>query len=327
MSAASPTIIKSVEIESKMPEICDRLGSGQCVAIPTETVYGLAADATHGIGVASIFEMKGRPSFNPLICHVDGIDMAEHYADIGDTARKLADAFWPGPLTLILPLKDGSKIHPLVTAGLDTIGIRCPKGIACRVIEVYGKPLAAPSANRSGRISPTRAEHVQAEFAGTQLLILDDGPCDIGIESTIVRASADILEVLRPGSITASMLEETLGIRVKIALPGSKIEAPGMMKSHYAPNTPIQINQTICPEGAALLAFGKQDGKDRSGARVIVNLSPSGDLKEAASNLYACMKELDAAGAETISTEPIPATGLGVAINDRLQRAAAPKES
>jgi L-threonylcarbamoyladenylate synthase len=303
-----------------------RLMRGECVAIPTETVYGLAGDATDGEAVARIFEMKGRPRFNPLICHVCDVQMARRYGEMGKVARDLAAAFWPGPLTLVVPAVPANGISQLATAGLETIGLRCPDSSARELIAAFGKPLAAPSANRSGRISPTTAQHVAEEFAGTGLLVLDGGPCSEGIESTIVKIEANELLLLRPGSITAAQLEAASGLPVALS-SGKTIEAPGMLASHYAPQANVETNVTACPAGAALLAFGSGKDRYRSGAAVMRNLSASGDLREAAANLYAMLKELDAARPRLIVVEPIPAHGLGIAINDRLMRAAAPREA
>jgi L-threonylcarbamoyladenylate synthase len=303
-----------------------RLASGECIAIPTETVYGLAGDATNGMAVARIFEMKGRPRFNPLICHVSDVEMASRYGHMGTVARDLAAAFWPGPLTLVVPAIAASGISELATAGLATIGLRCPDSGARRLIADFGKPLAAPSANRSGRISPTTAQHVAEEFADADLLVLDGGPCREGIESTIVKVAGNELSLLRPGSITADQLEAASGLPVALST-GKTIEAPGMLASHYAPQAMVETNVTACPAGAALLAFGKGKDRYRSGACAMLNLSQSGDLREAAANLYAMLKQLDAGKPKLIVVEPIPNHGLGLAINDRLSRAAAPREA
>ncbi len=299
----------------------ERLASGQCVVVPTETVYGLAGDATNGEAVARIFDLKGRPKFNPLICHVDGIDMAERYGVFDPLSRKLADAFWPGPLTLVVPLANDSDAHSLVTAGLDTIALRHPRGITSQLIGQFGKPLAAPSANRSGKVSPTAAVHAQEQFPDQDLLILDAGPCAVGLESTILKVMDERIIILRHGAITAEMVEAATGIVPE--LPASeKIEAPGMMKSHYAPSANLFMNCDECPENAAWLQFGNANHTDRPH----LNLSKSGDLLEAAANLYGHLIELDRTGLPTICVSPIPMTGLGIAINDRLARAAAPRD-
>ncbi|MGI9352592.1 MAG: L-threonylcarbamoyladenylate synthase [Rhizobiaceae bacterium] len=308
--------------EDQLDTICSTLANGQCVAIPTETVYGLAADATSGQAVAKIFQLKGRPKFNPLICHVDGMEMAGKHGIFDPVSVKLTDAFWPGPLTIVVPVQPDSNIHDLVTAGLDTVGLRCPSGPMNRIIAAYGRPLAAPSANRSGKISPTTADHVWEEFGEDDLLVLDAGPCPEGIESTIVKVADDAIHILRPGSITPDMIIDATGMKPKMSASG-KIEAPGMMKSHYAPNASVTMDCKIIPEGAAMLGFG---GKIMtSGSGPSRNLSETGDLKEAAAKLYTCLKELDATGVEVICVSPIPNEGLGIAINDRLRRAAMPR--
>lgn len=302
------------------------LERGECVAMPTETVYGLAADATNGRAVARIFEMKGRPRFNPLIAHVASLDMAEAHGAFDERAMRLAAAFWPGPLTLVVAKRPDSAIHDLVTAGLDTVALRMPVGIAHDIIADFGRPLAAPSANRSGRVSPTTAAHVAGEFADSDLLILDGGPCRVGIESTIVRVAPDRLTLLRPGAVTAEELAAASGARVEMAGPGAAVAAPGMLASHYAPRARLHLDVEDCPDGAALIAFGDGHGRRRNGAASVLNLSPAGDLREAAANLYAHIKALDAAGARLICVEPIPQAGIGAAINDRLRRAAAPRD-
>ena len=297
------------------------LADGHCIGLPTETVYGLAADATNGIAVARIFEMKGRPKFNPLICHVSDVEMARKYGQFNDLAEKLAETFWPGPLTLVLPVVPDSGLHPLVTAELGTVGLRCPKGIAAEIIAEFGKPLAAPSANRSGRVSPTTARHVKEEF-GDELLVVDMGPCEVGLESTIIKVDGNTIRLLRPGAITAEAIETVTGIAPETSV-SDKIEAPGMMKSHYAPKAEIKLECSTFEPGAAVLVFGTAPNPPET----FFNLSTSGNLREAAANLYAGMKALDQLGVETICVMPIPNHGLGVAINDRLQRAAAPRDT
>lgn len=309
-----------------MTQALQVLKAGGCVGVPTETVYGLAADATNGLAVARIFEMKGRPRFNPLICHVADIAMAERFGAMDATAHRLAARYWPGPLTLVVPSAPASGISELATAGLGTVGLRCPDSAARALIAAFGKALAAPSANRSGRISPTTAAHVAEEFRDADLLILDGGPCREGIESTIVKVEPDRLVLLRPGSVTTQMLEEAGELPVTLA-SGKAIEAPGMMASHYAPDAALQTNVARCPQGAALLAFGPGKDSERGGAAAMLNLSPSGDLREAAANLYAMLKQLDAGHPKLIAVEPVPMEGLGIAINDRLARAAAPRET
>ncbi len=320
-----PDIISVDSLAESMDAICRKIAGGELIAIPTETVYGLAGDATNGIAVAKIFQMKGRPQFNPLICHVSGTEMAEAIGEFSPLATKLAKAFWPGPLTLVLPLNPDYGIHPLVTANLNTVGLRFPKGPAADVIEACDRPLAAPSANRSGKISPTSAGRVAREFPNEQLTIIDAGACSVGLESTVVKVNGDSLKILRPGSITGEMIQSETGIMPESIAGGDGIEAPGMMASHYAPNARLLINQRNCPSGAALLAFGAETDCNRDGAIQTMNLSPGGDLIEAAANLYESLHVLDSAGHEVIAVEPIPTNGLGIAINDRLNRAAAPK--
>ncbi|MCU0790599.1 MAG: L-threonylcarbamoyladenylate synthase [Nitratireductor sp.] len=312
--------------EAAMAPALQALADGYCVAIPTETVYGLAADATNGLAVARIFEMKGRPRFNPLICHVADAAMAARYGEMDETAHRLAARFWPGPLTLVVPALPESGISELAMAGLGTVGLRCPDSPARALIAAFGKPIAAPSANRSGRISPTTAEHVAGEFADAGLLVLDGGPCREGIESTIVKVEPRRLVLLRPGSISKEALEAETGLPV-VAASGRAIEAPGMLASHYAPDAALRTNVTDCPPGAALLAFGDGAGRNRKSASAMLNLSASGDLREAAANLYAMLKQLDCGHPSLIAVEPVPMEGLGIAINDRLARAAAPREA
>lgn len=323
MAIPSPTILSTKNAQDAISAAVARLQAGECVAIPTETVYGLAGDATNGKAISNIYEMKARPSFNPLICHVDGLDMAARYGELNEVAIKLANAFWPGPLTLIVPVSERCGVHSLVTAGLGTIGLRCPKGISREIISAFGKPLAAPSANRSGRISPTSAPHVAEEFSRSDLLILDEGPCIIGLESTIVKVDGDQLILFRPGAISIQMLEKASSCRVTLANTDADIEAPGMMASHYAPDAVVKLNCTQIEAGAAWLGFGPDIVKENAIASR--NLSSSGDLVEAASNLYGYLKEIDTSGAKTICVAPIPESGLGIAINDRLRRAAAPR--
>ena len=297
------------------------------VAIPTETVYGLAADATSAAAITSIYETKGRPRFNPLICHMSDLDMAERYAVFDPVSRILAGAFWPGPLTLVLPLKADAGIHPLATAGLDTVGIRVPVGFTAELIRNLGRPLAAPSANSSGRISPTTAQHVEADLGQKIEVIIDGGPCPVGVESTIVKVEDGEIRLLRPGGIEAEAIEAVTG-KVVIRLKASgtaAIEAPGMLASHYAPNACVRLNATEVTPGEALIAFGPGEISGSPAARAVLNLSPGGDLAEAASNLFDFLKRADASGATGIAVAPIPVEGLGEAINDRLMRAAAPR--
>ncbi|MER9345985.1 L-threonylcarbamoyladenylate synthase [Mesorhizobium sp. M0239] len=301
------------------------LREGDVVAIPTETVYGLAGDATNGIGVARIFEAKGRPRFNPLIAHVADMAMAERLALFDPLSRKLALAFWPGPLTLVLPQRPGNGIHPLVTAGLDTIALRMPRGFGGELIARLGRPLAAPSANSSGRISATTAQAVAADLGARIKLVVDGGATPVGLESTILKAEGDRLRLLRPGGIAAAEIEAAIGMELlRGGIAG--IEAPGMLASHYAPGAAMRLHAGTVGEGEALLGFGSQRAQGWRRAEAFLNLSETGDLREAASNLFAYMQELDRSGARTIAVEPIPFDGLGEAINDRLSRAAAPRD-
>lgn len=319
-------IVSANNKQYAIEEAISQLAKGNAVAIPTETVYGLAADATNGVSIAKIFQLKNRPSFNPLICHVDGIEMAAEFGKINTVAKKLMDAFWPGPLTLVLPIAETSKAHDLVTAGLGSIGLRCPNGISSEIITKFGKPLAAPSANRSGRISPTSATHVEGEFTNSDLLIVDDGPCSVGLESTILKIDGDVLTLLRTGGISKQQIEQVAEMPVLLpeenASIANKILAPGMMTSHYAPNAQVQLNCETGKVDAAWLGFGPHNLK----AKHCLNLSETGDLIEAGSNLYAHMKALDKTGCKTICVAPIPMRDLGIAINDRLKRAAAPRD-
>jgi L-threonylcarbamoyladenylate synthase len=298
---------------------------GELVAFPTETVYGLGGDATNERAVAKIFEAKGRPQFNPLISHVLDAGEARRLVQWSDVADKLAARFWPGPLTLVLPLKDASPIHPLVTAGLDTIALRMPKGFGGELIARLGHPLAAPSANSSGRISPTTAEAVAADLGERITLIVDGGATPVGLESTIVKVEDGKLHLLRPGGVAAEDIEAVA--RTKLLRGESKgVQAPGMLASHYAPEAKVRLNASEIAAGEALLAFGPVRARGADRACAILNLSPGGDLREAASNLFSHMQSLDRTGAATIAVEPVPMAGLGEAINDRLARAAAPRD-
>ena len=299
--------------------------AGNPVAVPTETVYGLAADATNGDAVARIYEVKGRPRFNPLIVHVDGMEMAGRIGKFDPLSRRLAEKFWPGPLTLVLPLKEGARVHPLVRAGLDTIALRMPTGFIARLIARVGRPLAAPSANSSGRISGTSAGVVNADLGARIALVVDGGPTPVGVESTIVKAEGKRLRLLRPGGVAAEDIEAVASMKLERGAPAG-IEAPGMMSSHYAPDAKVRLNAAKVAAGEALLAFGPERAGGAEGAKAVRNLSPSGDAREAAANLFSMLQELDATGASVIAVERIPPEGLGEAINDRLQRAAAPRD-
>lgn len=296
--------------------------AGECVAVPTETVYGLAADATESRAVAGIYAAKGRPSFNPLIVHVPDLAAAERIALFDARARDLAERFWPGPLTLVLPLRADSGIASLVTAGLDTIAIRVPRHRAMQaLLAASGKPLAAPSANASGSISPTRAEHVAKSLAGRIPLVIDDGATPAGVESTIVMGD----RILRPGPLSAEQLfpGEGRGPGLESDAPGDpglllpqehKVVSPGQLDSHYAPSKPVRLNADSAKQGEYLIGFGPIAGTE--------TLSATANLTEAAANLFDALHRADASDAAAIAVAPIPETGIGVAINDRLRRAA-----
>ncbi|PSH70699.1 threonylcarbamoyl-AMP synthase [Phyllobacterium brassicacearum] len=311
--------------EQAIRTAANALAEGNLVAIPTETVYGLAADATNGDAVAGIFEAKGRPHFNPLICHVSDIAMAERYALIDPLSRRLMDVFWPGPLTLVLPLRPDTGLHPLVAAGLDTIALRMPRGVAGKIIAALNRPLAAPSANTSGKISGTSASAVEDDLGLKIALILDAGPSEVGLESTIVKVDGDAVQLLRPGGLAAEDIEALIAGTLKRIDQRSAIEAPGMLASHYAPSAGVRLNVHEVRAGEALLAFGPQRVSGAEGAAASLNLSETGNLREAAANLFDYMKRLDGSGSAVIAVEPIPFNGLGEAINDRLVRAAAPR--
>jgi len=314
------------EAEAALARACETLGRGVPVAIPTETVYGLAADATDPLAIARIYDMKGRPRFNPLICHMADLAMAERHAVFDPLSRKIAEAFWPGPLTLVVPIRPESPIHPLARAGLDTVGIRVPRGFAGRLLAAYGRPLAAPSANRSGRISPTTARHVADDFGPRLELVLDGGPAVVGLESSIFKVEGETIRLLRPGGLDAAEVERLTGREVLRAdKAGAAIEAPGMLASHYAPDAPVRLDARDVRPGEVLIRFGGVPLPGEAEAALVLDLSPGGDLAEAAANLFGYMKQADAAGARSIAFSPIPDTGLGEAINNRLQRAAAPR--
>lgn len=295
--------------KAAIAEAAALIKAGQPVAIPTETVYGLAADATNGEAVARIYAAKGRPSFNPLIVHVASLAEAETIAQFDETARALAERHWPGPLTLVVPLRPDSGIAALVAAGLPTIALRVPAHPAMRdLLAAVGRPLAAPSANASGGISPTRAEHVLSSLAGRIPLVVDGGATGHGLESTILAVTDGWVRLLRPGPI------------IEVSAIGGEnggIEAPGQMASHYAPSKPLRLEAETAEPGEWLIGFGAVAGDS--------NLSESGDLTEAAAKLFALLHEADAEPKAAIAIAPVPETGLGVAINDRLRRAAAPR--
>ena len=293
------------------------LGRGGLLAFPTETVYGLGADARNGLAVAAIYAAKGRPAFNPLIVHLADLTAARKLCVFNEEAEILAAAFWPGAVTLVLPLRPGSGISELVTAGLPTLAVRVPDHpLAQAVLGAFGGPVAAPSANLSGRISPTTAAHVWAGLAGRIDAVLDGGPCAVGVESTIIGFDPGPV-LLRAGGLPVEAVEAALGQRLGRPTDRGLPNAPGQMASHYAPLGTVRLNADSAREGEVLLGFGPVDAA--------LNLSASGDLTEAAANLFGHLHRLDAMGAKLIAVSPIPEHGLGVAINDRLRRAAAPR--
>jgi len=310
------------------------LAAGGLVAFPTETVYGLGADATSGPAVARLYDAKGRPAFNPLIAHVADIADAGRLARFDADAARLAKAFWPGPLTLVLPKAAGCPVAELATAGLDTIAVRVPAHKVARdILVAFGKPVVAPSANRSGHVSPTCAEHVAADLAGRIDLIVDGGATPVGVESTIVACLGEPV-LLRPGGLPRAAIERALGRALGRSLGRSLADpapardtdgpiAPGMLATHYAPRTRLRLNALRVAAGEALLAFGPAPAEGAERATCVLNLSARGDLVEAAANLFAHLRALDAAGAGAIAAMPVPRQGLGEAINDRLERAAA----
>lgn len=299
------------------------LQKGELVSFATETVYGLGGNARDDQAVAGIFEAKGRPRFNPLIVHFPDLQAAAQEVLFSPMALKLAEAFWPGPLTLVLPRREDSRISLLCSAGLDTLAVRVPAPETARtLLRMAGCPVAAPSANRAGKISPTRAEHVMDELSGRIAAILDDGACTIGVESTVVSLADERPSLLRPGGLAREELENLLGAPLELPVPDSPVASPGMLRSHYAPQAILRLNATSVEPEEAYLAFGSQH-EDKG--KACFNLSPAGDLREAAANLFAALRELDRPGISTIAVAPIPDKGLGQAINDRLQRAAAPR--
>lgn len=293
------------------------LRAGALVSFPTETVYGLGGDARNGRAVARIFEAKARPHFNPLIAHVPTLDAVREIAVLEGAAADLAQAFWPGPLTLVLPIRDDAGLSDLVSAGLPTVAVRVPAHpVAQALLTAADRPIVAPSANPSGRISPTEAAHVIAGLAGRIEAVLDGGPCGVGVESTIVGFDP-VPTLLRPGGLPKEALDAALGTPLATRPEGADINAPGQMTSHYAPDAGVRLDAETLRPGERLLGFGDVDAD--------WNLSPSGDLVEAATNLFRMMHEMDQAGSDPIAVSPIPDTGLGRAINDRLRRAAAPR--
>ncbi len=304
------------------------LARGGLVAFPTETVYGLGADAADGIAVARLYAAKGRPAFNPLIAHVPDLAAARRLARFDPAAERLAAALWPGPLTLVLPKAEGCPVAELATGGLDSIAVRVPDHAVARdILVAFGRPVVAPSANRSGHVSPTAAQHVLADLRGRIDLIVDGGATPVGVESTIV-ACLGAPTLLRPGGVPRAAIERVLGHALSEAPhqdltdEGEAPLAPGQLASHYAPRSPLRLDARNVAAGEALLAFGP---KPPGGAAHMLNLSAHGDLIEAAANLFSHLRALDAVGASAIAVMPVPHEGLGEAINDRLRRAAAPR--
>jgi L-threonylcarbamoyladenylate synthase len=306
------------------------LRAGELVAFATETVYGLGADATNARAVAAIFEAKGRPHFNPLICHYPDAGAAFEHVEASETARRLAESFWPGPLTLVLPRRDTSPVALLAGAGLDTLAVRVPaRSSALDLLRAVGRPLAAPSANRSGQVSPTIPAHVMDGLAGRIAAVLDDGACSVGVESTVLDLTGPRPLLLRPGGLAREAIEQLIGPVDRGIAPGHEEAAaprsPGLLTSHYAPSLPVRLDAVVISHNEALLAFGAP----LPGAGATFQLSAGENLREAAANLFAGLRALDREGARLgltrIAVMPVPDEGLGLAINDRLQRAAAPR--
>jgi L-threonylcarbamoyladenylate synthase len=329
MTAPLPTRVARPDAAA-IAEAVRRLAAGGLVAFPTETVYGLGADATNGEAVARLYEAKGRPAFNPLIAHVVDRAAAQALATFDADAARLAQAFWPGPLTLVLPKAANCAVADLATAGLDSIAVRVPDhAIAQKILAGLARPVVAPSANRSGHVSPTTAAHVLADLGGRIDLIVDGGATSVGVESTIV-GCLGAPTLLRPGGVPREKIERMLGRPLADPPPGISTAddaplAPGMLASHYAPRTPLRLDAERVEAGEALLAFGPAPVAGAERAVRVMNLSERGDLIEAAANLFSHLRALDAAGAKAIAAMPVPYHGLGEAINDRLARAAAPR--
>ncbi|HKO73645.1 MAG TPA: L-threonylcarbamoyladenylate synthase [Bradyrhizobium sp.] len=299
------------------------LAAGGLVAFPTETVYGLGADATSAAAIARLYQAKGRPSFNPLIAHIRDGDGAAQIARFDAAAMALAEAFWPGPLTLVLPKSENCTIADLATAGLETVAIRVPAHpVAREILRAFGGPVVAPSANLSGHVSPTTAAHVQSDLADRIDLIVDGGPVEVGVESTIIACFEQPM-LLRPGGVPRAEIERVLGRALAQAPHTNRSQplAPGMLASHYAPRTKVRLDAESVENGEALLAFGSGAIPGANAANVVMNLSMRGDLNEAAANLFGHLRALDANGARAIAVMPVPHHGLGEAINDRLRRA------
>ncbi|MEA2837750.1 MAG: L-threonylcarbamoyladenylate synthase [Bradyrhizobium sp.] len=331
MNVGLPTPILSAN-EAAVANAAQCLRDGGLVAFPTETVYGLGADATNAAAIARLYQAKGRPAFNPLIAHVGDLEAARRIAGFDAQAIRLANAFWPGPLTLVLPRVPGCAVADLATAGLDTIAVRVPAHpIARQILRAFGGPVVAPSANLSGHVSPTTAAHVRSDLAGRIDLIIDGGAVEVGVESTIV-GCFEVPMLLRPGGVPRGKIERVLGRTLAQppddphSSPAQPL-APGMLASHYAPRTKVRLDADGLEAGEALLAFGPHAIPGIEAASDVLNLSARGDLTEAAANLFGYLRALDAKGARTIAVMPVPHRGLGEAINDRLRRAAVPTSS
>lgn len=307
-------------VDVTISEAAEKLKTGEVVAFATETVYGLGADATNPAAVAKIYAAKGRPDFNPLICHIADLSQLDGLVTVDERARRLAEAFWPGALTLVLPRRPDCPVAPAVSAGLPSLALRMPAHPQAReLLRLVGRPVAAPSANRSGHVSPTTAQHVR-DSLGPEIAVLDGGPCPVGLESTVIGLVGPEPTLLRPGGVAAEEIERALG-KPLVRPKDAKLESPGMLLKHYAPRLPVRLETTAPQPGKqeGLLSFGPP----LSGFARVVPLSASGDLAEAAANLYAGLHELDQeTGLDGIAVMPIPGHGLGQAINDRLTRAA-----
>jgi L-threonylcarbamoyladenylate synthase len=315
-----PARLLAIDDADARRRAADALGRGSLVAFATETVYGLGADATDETAVARIFQAKGRPRFNPLISHVADAEAALALLETDPRVEALAARWWPGPLTLVLRRRADCPVAWLACAGLETIAVRVPAPAATRaLLAEFGRPVAAPSANRSGRVSPTTAAHVLEAFADSVDLVLDGGPCTVGLESSVVDLCGPRPRLLRPGAVTREDLEALLG-PIEVAAAGDAVAAPGMLASHYAPRARVRLDARAPEEGEVFLDFGA------TRADADADLSPDGDLLEAASRLFALLRELDRDGVAGIAVAPVPDRGLGTAIRDRLARAAAPRE-
>ncbi len=295
------------------------LRDGGLVAFPTETVYGLGADAINDHAVARVFAAKSRPEINPLISHLATADEAFSYGSFSNTAMKLARTFWPGPLTIVVERSENCAISRLCSAGLDSVALRIPDHpVALALLKEVGRPIAAPSANRSGRISPTTAEHVRRSLGSAVDMIVDGGPCAVGLESTVVQFEGNAVRLLRPGGLPRQEIEQVLGHSLEATKPGKALHSPGLLESHYAPHAPLRLNAAEPEADESYIGFGKHAFGQHS-------LSRTGDLIEAAANLFKLLHEVDAQHPDRIAVAPIPSHGLGEAINDRLRRAAAPR--